>query len=93
MEVPTAQFETSLEEDKAVGLVLDNKNAKGYLVGEIDVVIGFQEPAALSPEEKEINGAVRSFNFDTSNSKVFIKRNDNNLAVTMLSVNNEKPND
>lgn len=82
---PAPQLQTSLSEgNKVIDLVLDNKNSKGYLVGDLDVVIGFQEPSGLAPEAKELHGSVRSFNFEITDSKVYIKRKDNDLSITLL---------
>ena len=92
---PAPQFQTSLAEgNKVVDLVLDSANEKGYLVGDLEVVIGFQEPKGLAPEaEKEINGTVHSFNFDTKASKVFIVRKGDDLSITLLSLTSTEINE
>lgn len=82
------KFEMTVNDNNQVcELIIDHKQNKGYLVGELEIVIGFAENSSLQSQQKNINEGIRTFDLDLKNAELFIKRNDDNLSVFALEKN------
>lgn len=82
------KFEMAVNDNNQVcELIIDHKQNKGYLVGELEIVIGFTEASTLKSQQKDLNDDIRSFDLELNNAELFIKRNDDNLTVFALEKN------
>lgn len=76
------QLEIPSSTEKALDIVLDKKNSKAYIVGEIDVVIGLQGTGA---DEKQITTDIKSINFDSDACDLYIEKAGDDIKITIIS--------